>query len=239
MRRDFAKDSDREDYHPRRVYERRDAYTSRGARLTPAHIDLAGGAGGRGGAGGKAHARKTARIVVCTRSSRQGRASAHANSLPNPLISGPRNAGALNGYRIAGSRGRVVKSFVYPSPRRSSLPPSARASRGCSLFHSDVLPFTPSPLSLLLALPPAFVSCPFSPCLSPSNCPSLPPPPPLAVLDRRYRTCVRLRTRRYYLLRFTTDARVLLRAVAYRRPSIPTFAPASDCEISSGEFSGE
>lgn len=59
MRRDFAKDSDREDYHPRRVYERRDAYTSRGRvsrrrhiRLTPAHIDLAGGAGGGEGGGG-------------------------------------------------------------------------------------------------------------------------------------------------------------------------------------------
>lgn len=173
---------------------------------------------------------------MCTRSSRQGRASAHANSHPNPLISGPRNAGALNGYRIAGARGRAAKSFIYPSPRRSSHPPSARASRGCSLFHSDVLPFTPSPLSLLLALPPAFVSRPFSPPFALKL--SLAPPHQrysTADTERAY-ACVHVVTT-YYALLLTLA--LLLRAVAYRRPSIPTFAPASDCEISSGEFSGE
>lgn len=130
MRRDFAKDSDCEDYHPRRVYERK-RLPQRHIKLTPAHIDLA-------------HTRKAAGVAVCIRSSRRRRTSAHANSLPNPLISGPRNAGALNGYRIAESRGRVGVLNLPSLVRRSlSFPRVLSFPFRCSLVHS-------SPSSLFL-----------------------------------------------------------------------------------------
>ena len=73
------------------------------------------------------------------RSSCRGGASAYANSLPNPLISGSQNAGALNDYRITGFTG----GWRGPSPtlpRRSSLP--FLGSREPSLSYSNVLPFT-------------------------------------------------------------------------------------------------
>lgn len=127
-------------------------------KLTPAHIDLTGGR----------HARVKPRgwssPGVCMRSSRRGRASAHANSLPNPLISGPRNAGALNSYRIAGSRAAGdggegssgvlhLPSFVVSSlPRVLSLPfqcPLVHPSLPCLSLslarypHSFLVPFLP------------------------------------------------------------------------------------------------
>jgi len=94
---------------------------------------------------------------------------------------------------------------------------------------SSRLPFSPICLSHSFS---TFVRHPFSPS-SPSNSFLI----PLRQSDRWYRTCVRLRTRRYYLLlRFTTDTRVLLRAVAYRRPFAPTFAPRTTTRFLLGNF---
>lgn len=169
MRRDFAKDSDCQDYHPRRVHERR-VHLSRARLPTETHkTHTSSHRSGRRGR--RAHARKAAGIAACMRSSRWRRASAHANSLPNPLISGPRNAGALNGYRIAGSR-RGWRSPSSTLLRRSSLPPLLPLSPRvlsfpfrCSLVHPSTLP------SLFLTRFAHSFPRPFSP-LSPSNRPS-------------------------------------------------------------------
>lgn len=71
-------------------------------------------------------------------------------------------------YRGIQGKGSEVLHLPV-SPRRSSLPPSAhRSFRGCSLFHSDVLPFTPVSLITPSRSPPAFV-------------PRLPSPPSFAL----------------------------------------------------------
>lgn len=133
---------------------------------------------------------------MCMRSSRRGSASAHANLLPNPFISGSRNAGALNGYRIAGFE-RGGSGILHLPSLVARVAPSLH--RAASLSHCRCLLVHPSPSSHFLArFPHSFRSSPFPP-LSPSNrssSPSISQPP----LIRR--TCVR--TLAYTSLLLTT-----------------------------------
>lgn len=160
--------------------------------------------------------------MVCAVKPAGERASAFASSLPPALFRIHENAGAFEQISYCQDPGSYT--ILTPSPSFAFTPLAGLLS-----FSFSVLSLTPE-----------FV-CRFSTL---SSLKSSPPKPPLQLRPLIPETCVRLRTRRYYLLlRFTTDTRVLLRPVAYRRPFAPTFtttavaaAAAGNREIFSAKF---
>lgn len=182
-------------------------------KLTLAHIHQAVGA--------HVHEHISRRVVAYAVKSR---ACTRANSLPPALF------GTAKRRRIERISYCRMQSAV-PHPLFGSHP-FPTFSHGSSLSHSP-LPFLPrfAFVSFLL----------FRPRIIPLV---LPPPPPLPLAPTgdtgRAYACVHVvLLYLLHVLRFTTDTRVLLRAVAYRRPSAPIFALESYREISFGKFSEE
>jgi len=133
---------------------------------------------------------------VYVRSSCRGGASAYANSLPNPLISGPQNAGALNDYHRI--HGRMAGSFTYPSsPFVAPFPWIPRALS----FLFQCPPVYPSPRSVFLTHFPHSFVIPFLP-LRPQIRSSSLSVSPTADTERAY-ACVHVVTTYYYALLLT------------------------------------
>jgi len=181
-------------------------------KLTLAHIHQAVGA--------HVHEHISRRVVAYAVKSR---ACTRANSLP-PALFGT-------------AKRRRIERISY-CRMQSAVPPLRLAP--LSYLFAWVLSFSFTP-----ALPPSFRIRLFSP-LSPSNHSSrtsssspLLPLAPTADTGRAYACVHVVLLYLLHVLRFTTDTRVLLRAVAYRRPSAPIFALESYREISFGKFSEE